>query len=193
MQNTILYIHGFNSGPGQKVTQLKAAGFKVICPQLTNNVFQDLETLAQLIDNNTIKYVLGTSLGGYYAMVLSCVYQVPYYYVINPSYKPFNTLQRFLNQPLTNYKTSATFTVTQKFLNDLKFIFPKLEGVPMQSFNFYFGTKDKVLNCEELTTDLKALNKPLYFYFEKQDHRFQDLSLPIKHIKAQMDWENNPN
>lgn len=193
MSNTILYIHGFNSGPGNKVIQLQNAGFNVICPQLTNNVFQDLETLAALITKHNIIYVLGTSLGGYYAMVLSSVHHIPYYYVINPSYKPFITLKRFLNTTVKNYKTNEEFTVTQKFLDDLEFVFPQMEDIPVQNFNFYFGTEDKVLNFEELITSLKAENKLLYVYYDEQDHRFQDLSLPIKHIKEQMEWKCNPN
>lgn len=35
-QTNIIYIHGFNSGPGKKVEVIQKAGFNCFCPQLVH-------------------------------------------------------------------------------------------------------------------------------------------------------------
>ncbi|MGR7813929.1 YqiA/YcfP family alpha/beta fold hydrolase [Lacinutrix undariae] len=187
MQQNILYIHGFNSGPGQKAQTLKAAGFKVICPQLTNNVLEDIKTLSQAIEKHNIKAVLGSSLGGFYAMALAGKYQDLQYHFINPAYQPYKTFKGFVNTVVTNYKTQKDFTVSQQFLDDLETISPDFNRIDVSKCNFYIATEDEVLKFDDLFEDLQSKKGPLQIHYEAQKHRCPDISLPIKHIKLQFE------
>jgi predicted esterase YcpF (UPF0227 family) len=179
----ILYIHGFNSGKGGKVTALEQEGYNVYCPQLTNNILEDITTLRQYITDNEIEHVIGCSLGGFYALVLSNEFDEVHFHMINPSYKPYKTLRRHLNTTLKNYKTGVEFTVTDNFLEELKKLDVSLKESKLSELSFYFGTEDEVLNFEELKTMLYNFKRPLNIVKEKQDHRFKDISCVIERIK----------
>lgn len=181
--NKVLYIHGFNSGKGKKVELLEKEGFIVYCPQLKNNVLEDLLILENLIKKEKINSIIGTSLGGYYGLILSPFFKQQDYYLINPSYKPYITLKGYAGKILKNYKTSEKFLVTKAFLNELKKVAPSIKNIPLASINFYIGTNDEILNFKELITDLTSLKKPLNLFKEQQDHRYQNISLVIKHLK----------
>ncbi|CAM1340147.1 YqiA/YcfP family alpha/beta fold hydrolase [Tenacibaculum aestuarii] len=181
--NNVLYIHGFNSGKGKKVTTLQNEGYTVFCPQLKNNVKEDLLTLENLIKEESILSIIGTSLGGYYGLILSQFFKQKDYYLINPSYKPYITLKKHLGETLENFKTSEKFKVNKEFIEGLKEVQPEIKNVPLAVINFYIGTNDEVLDYKEFTNDLLSLQKPLNIFKEQQDHRFQDISLVVKHLK----------
>lgn len=186
----VLYIHGFNSGRGKKVTALENENFIVFCPQLQNKIEEDIKVLKNIVKKENIKTAVGTSLGGYFGLILAQNFKDVNFYLINPSYKPYITLQRFLGQTIQNYKTGKPFTVEQNFLEALKNNAPNLNEINLENCNFYFGTNDEVLNFEELQTDLKATKQKLTIFTENQDHRYQDISLIIEHIKTNLDNES---
>ena len=188
----ILYIHGFNSGPGNKVIEFEKAGFKVICPQLTNNVDKDIKTLTKIaLENATSKlHIVGTSLGGYYALVLSDILKSKdeyiSYHLINPSLKPYESLKRHLGETLNNYKTNETFTVTETFLNDLKKYQTFLTNSKETNFNkrtFYFGMADTVINNVATIMWISKHTKIHNYYRTQQDHRFKDIKVVLDNIE----------
>jgi len=186
----VLYIHGFNSGKGQKVVDLENAGFKVYCPQLTNNVKEDIQKLVDLA--NQLKdedlHIVGCSLGGFYALVLVGLISSNrnvVFHAINPSIKPYISLKKELNKTLINYKTNVEFTVTQLFLDDLKEACNHIIGLQSNEFElvrFYFGSEDTVIDHSK-TIDWIHHNKiPSDVITAKQGHRFQDISTIITEI-----------
>ena len=187
----ILYIHGFNSGPGNKVADFKRAGFNVICPQLTNSVENDIETLLNIINENKRDelHVVGSSLGGYYALVLSDLLKSKdeniFYHLINPALKPYKTLEIFLNKTLTNYKTNEEFSVTTTFLNALKnqnnFLSNSVE-IDFNKRTFYFGMADDVLNNVETIDWIRKHTKIHNWIETQQNHRFQNINTVINRI-----------
>ncbi len=191
MQNektTILYIHGFNSGAGKKVEQLKTAGFKVIAPQLKHlNATEDLKQLHQIVEeliNNNIDFeIVGTSLGGFYTMCLSSYVYFkgkPFLHCINPSYRPHETLKRVLGEKLINYKTGEPYELKQEFLNSLQTEFEKMQLViekNIEKIHFYLGTQDELLDF----TEIESLGK--HITYSNQNHRFEDISLIIDELK----------
>ncbi len=192
MKKTILYIHGFNSGAGQKVEGLKSANFEVIAPQLEHlNATEDLRKLQEiaqkLISENKGFEVVGTSLGGFYAMCLS-VYisnftknHTTCYHCINPSYRPYETLKRVLGEQLINYKTGQPYELKQEFLNSLKNEFKKMQlGIKnnIEKIHFYLGTQDELLDF----TEIENLRGDIIY--SNQNHRFSDISLIIDEIKG---------
>ncbi len=191
MKKTILYIHGFNSGAGQKAEQLKEAGFDVIAPQLEHlNATEDLKKLQEiaqkLISKNKDFEVVGTSLGGFYAMCLSVYISnftknyITCYHCINPSYRPYETLKRALGIQLTNYKTGQSYELKQEFLNSLDLEFKEMQlGIKnnIENIHFYLGTQDELLDF----TDIEKLGKNIIY--SNQNHRFSDISLIIDELK----------
>lgn len=144
---------------------------------------RDLQTLRDCVKTNNIQQIIGTSLGGYYGLILSQEFTNLKYHLINPSYKPYSSLIRFLNTTVKNYKKGETFYVNNQFLKELEEIKPTLIGVPINNIYFYFGIQDEILNFDELLEDLKCLETPLNYYKEQQNHRFPDISIVLNNIK----------
>jgi uncharacterized protein len=124
---TILQIHGFNSGPGSKAEELQKAfpQAKVIAPQLKHQPKEDVEFLKSiLVDHKGLAvHVVGTSLGGFYTMILSAAFSKEenlHFYVINPSFSPYETLSRYIGETVTNLKNGDQMTITQQFGDELK-------------------------------------------------------------------------
>jgi hypothetical protein len=51
---------------------------------------------------------------------------------------------------------------------------------------FYFGKNDEVLNHEPLLNQIYSFFKPVNIFMSEQDHRHDDISTVIKHIKENM-------
>ena len=180
----ILYIHGFNSGPGKKVETIKEAGFNCFCPQLKNIPKEDLQTLKECIQKENIHQVVATSLGGYYGLILAQEFTDLKYHLINTSYKPYETLKIFLNTKVKNYKNGEEFFVDAIYLNELKKIKPNLSIISKDSIYFYFGSQDEVLNFDELIKEITINLNSKNIYKEDQDHRFQDIKIVLTKIKT---------
>ena len=187
----ILYIHGFNSGSGNKVIDFKKADFNVICPQLTNNVENDIKTLLDIIKKNKKKelHVVGSSLGGYYALVISHLLKSKYenvsYHLINPSLKPYQTLKRYLNEILINYKTDKEFIITTSFLKNLENQNHFLSNGKEIDFNkrtFYFGMADDVIDNHKTINWIRKHTKIHNWIRTEQNHRFKDINVVINRI-----------
>ncbi len=103
----LLYLHGFNSSPQSHKAQLVTDYFKkkdcldlLICPQIPTVPEQAKPFLEQLVEQTLDKHKLsfvGSSLGGYYATYLAEKYSGPAV-LINPSVKPYETLQAYLGE-----------------------------------------------------------------------------------------------
>ncbi|MDQ7062226.1 MAG: YqiA/YcfP family alpha/beta fold hydrolase [Sulfurimonas sp.] len=118
----IIYIHGFSSsGEGHKAKQFreyfKEDGF--IAPSLSYIPDLAIKTLDELIESykGDVKLV-GSSLGGFYALYFAKKYNVPIV-LINPSIYPYITLKKVLgNAP--SYHDTSTFTWLASHIEMLK-------------------------------------------------------------------------
>ena len=194
----IIYIHGFNSGKGQKVKDLEQQGFEVYCPQLTAHVHEDIAILVKLV--NDLKdedlHIVGRSLGGYYALILLARIfseNAIHYHLINPSLVPWKSIKRFLNKKMKNYKSGEEYQLTISFLNALKQYVPQIESIPTNRFfnvTFYFGTKDEILD-HSITKDwIQTCRVPCDIIETNQGHRYEDISTVIREINA-LEMANN--
>jgi len=186
----VLYIHGFNSGKGQKAIDLEKAGFKVYSPQLTNDVKEDIKILVDLV--NELKdedlHIVGCSLGGFYTLVLVSLISSNrnvVFHAINPSMKPYISLKKKLNKPSRNFKTNVKFTVTQSFLDDLQEVGKHINLIEQREFEqvlFYFGSEDEDLDHSQTIDWINQCKIPSKVITSKQDHRFKDISTVINEI-----------
>lgn len=198
MKKVIINIHGFNSGPGQKAVELSIQfpdSVHIHAPQLSyqpEKAIEHLRTILDLYKGHEV-HIVGTSLGGFYAMYLSTIYcdQMSYYfYIINPSFTPHLTLTRHNGETVTNYKTQEQFKVTYEFLNELRTIYQAMiQNYTAQSINsssFFLSTQDELLDFTKVTMFIKSFEVPYRLSYSQQDHRFQDISDVVRAIKENM-------
>ena len=160
MQKNILYIHGFNSSPlSVKAEQTRLYLFNnfpqvnFYCPQLVSNPKGAINQLEQIIlssPTNSSWFLIGSSLGGYFASYLSEKYNVPCV-LVNPAIKPFELLEDYLGEQVNPY-TEEVYQVTREHMLELKAIEPKRPSFNIAQKNNYLvmvQTDDEVLNYQQ--------------------------------------------
>ena len=121
----IIYIHGFgSSGYGSKAKLFReyftSIGEDFIAPSLSYVPELAIQTLEELIKScHGDVYLIGSSLGGYYATYLSQMPEVKKVVLINPATKPTETLKRALGDA-PNFYDGSSFSWNQKHLEMLK-------------------------------------------------------------------------
>lgn len=200
--STVVYLHGFNSGPGEKADFLRnnlSEDFKVLAPQLSNRPKQVLyDQVIPLIEqqSNEDIHIIGTSLGGFYAAYLATVglrsLDNIQYYLINPSLKPTDILRDQVGTVFENYKTGVQFQLDQNYILELKSIEEELtasfekaiQSIPfLSSLNFYIGLQDTVVEPGYLIDLLGNSRNPVKLSVSNQDHRHSDISQVVTDIK----------
>ncbi|UTA48186.1 esterase YqiA [Simiduia sp. 21SJ11W-1] len=122
----LLYIHGFLSSPASaKAVQVRDwlavqhPEVEFICPALSPHpqaTAEALEAIAGARDEPL--GVMGSSLGGFWATWLVERFGVRAA-LINPSTNPMALLPAYIDKPVKNYHTDATYTLTGQDLADL--------------------------------------------------------------------------
>lgn len=98
---TIIYLHGLDSDSNAikaKITEQAATalGLSVVCPDLNIPPTSAVEKIGNLIDTHSDAVLIGSSLGGYFANLLSDKTGVPAI-LLNPSIRPDLSFRRFLS------------------------------------------------------------------------------------------------
>ena len=108
----LIYIHGFGgSGRGVKATLFQKAFSKGPCiaPSLSYVPDLAIQTLCELIETFVARgetvSLIGSSLGGYYALYLSERYALKVV-LLNPSLYPYKTLTAYVGEGLNFYDES---------------------------------------------------------------------------------------
>ncbi len=120
----VLYIHGFaSSGKGHKGRViLKYFGEKAMVPSLPYIPDLALDTLRQITEHTLRSkeslFLIGSSLGGFYATYLSETYDLPAV-LINPSVEPWKTLASHTGM-VTNFFDLCSFEWCERHLKQLQ-------------------------------------------------------------------------
>jgi len=119
----IIYIHGFGShGLGSKAnafkTYFKEKGEAFLAPSLSYIPDLAIHTLEELIKSNKDVKLIGSSLGGFYALYLAQKYGLKAV-LVNPSIYPYITLEKVLGEAPSFYDESH-FEWKQSHLEMLK-------------------------------------------------------------------------
>ncbi|MEZ0323053.1 MAG: YqiA/YcfP family alpha/beta fold hydrolase [Hydrogenothermaceae bacterium] len=180
----ILYIHGFNSaGYGDKINYLKKAfgARNVIAPTLDYDPVEavsQLEFLTEAIKDRDKLYLVGTSLGGFYAIYLSLKFKVPAV-LINPSIDPYKSLQKQVG-PQKNFKTDEEYIFTQQHLESLKNFYVK-ELEPIKNLVYvYLDEDDELLDSRETARYFEGFHVVIY---PGGNHRFTHMPQLIEDFK----------
>ncbi|ACO04003.1 MAG TPA: esterase [Persephonella sp.] len=180
-----LYIHGFNSaGYGDKVNHLREAfgSENVISINLPYDPEKAVELLEYLVRNLREEplILVGTSLGGFYALYLSYKYGNRSV-LINPAVDAHIILRSEIGHH-KNYKTDEEYEFTEKHFRSLeRFFVPleKLENIRDRIY-VYLDEGDEVLDSRKTAEYFKDFYVKL---FPGGDHRFKHMPELIEDIK----------
>ncbi|MBN2965442.1 alpha/beta fold hydrolase [Sulfurospirillum sp. T05] len=178
----IIYIHGFGgSGKGTKASLFKTAfqNHGILTPSLPTHPDLALSTLEELIAV-LLHYekvsLIGSSLGGFYAQVLSAKFNLKAV-LINPATEPYITLKRALgNAP--HFYDNSTFLWQETHLEALK----KKEGAfNPENFLVLLQKGDEVL---DYTKALEKYDGAAFVVEEGGSHSFEGIQKHFEKIEA---------
>jgi predicted esterase YcpF (UPF0227 family) len=179
----IIYVHGFgSSGFGGKAKLFKEYfDEELITPSLSYVPALAINTLEQIIEMLLFKeeevYLVGSSLGGYYAIYLANKYNLKAV-LINPAVNPYVTLDRL--GIARNYYDSSSFEVTSSHLDTLKNL--NIETITNQEkFMVLIQTDDEVLDYNEAVEKLP--NSDLNIE-EGGNHSFENIESYFRKINS---------
>lgn len=174
----IIYIHGFkSSGESDKSEQLKkyfskyGSKVNIISPTLSPNPKEAISTLSSIIKGTKGPVILvGTSLGGFYAIYCSVRFDVPAF-IINPSLEPHISLAKSIGIH-KRYGSGEPYEFKQEYIEALKFLFDSIRSASITSsnLNFYISTDDERLTFDKLDQYFPYRNT--LKKFENAGHRF---------------------
>ncbi len=154
----LLYIHGFaSSGRGAKALTMRQR-FKnvLLAPSLSYVPELAVDTLSSIIKKslpNEPVGLIGSSLGGYYAIYLSELYCIPAV-LINPSTKPYETLASCTPEAVNFYDLSS-FEWNERYIKQLKRFDTKNITHP-ENFLLMLQTGDETLDYRIALNKLKG-------------------------------------
>ncbi len=186
-----LYIHGFNSaGYGEKVNYLRKAfgDENVIAVNLPYNPEKAVKLLEYLVKNLKEEplILVGSSLGGFYAVYLSYKYG-NISVLINPAVDAHIILRSEIGHQ-KNYKTDEEYEFTEENVRSLeKFYIPveKLENMKDRIY-VYLDENDEVLDSRKTAEYFKDFNVKI---FPGGDHSFKHMPELIDHLRTILNME----
>ncbi|WDE14428.1 esterase YqiA [Thalassomonas haliotis] len=159
----MLYIHGFNSSPlSVKAVQTRdylAANHPEVgfyCPQLKTNSQGAIEQLESLVNSgvgreNSLEpthsrwFLIGSSLGGYFAHYLAEKYALPAV-LINPAVKPYQLLRDYPSEQTQPY-TGEVYRIGTEEIDALKALESNISL--KNNYLVMLQTGDEVLNYRQ--------------------------------------------
>ncbi len=190
MNKKLLYIHGFNSSPlSIKAEQTRRYLLKkfpqvsFICPQLKTTPAQAILQLEQIIcadENNTQWYLIGSSLGGYFASYLAAKYNC-LAVLVNPAIAPYKLLQDYIGEQVNPY-TQEVYQVTTEHMQQLELLeqaAPTIDGRQKNNYLVMVQTGDEVLDYQQAVEKYQHCRLLVQ---EGGDHSFIDFDLSLPTI-----------
>ena len=122
---TLLYLHGFTSGPQSHKAQAlrtrmeaRGLGAAFVCPQLPASPAQAMSLIERLIESHPILALVGSSLGGYYATWAAEHYDLRAV-LVNPAVVAHIALEKYIGQQRWLY-SGEDFEFTPEHVEELR-------------------------------------------------------------------------
>lgn len=177
----MIYIHGFgSSGHGGKATLFREYfEEEVLSPSLSYVPNLAIDTLEQLIEMLLEKDepvgLVGSSLGGYYAIYLAQKYDLKAV-LINPAIYPYKTLDKI--GMAMNYHDGTSFEVTDSHMQSLRALeVQEIENE--ENFLVLLQTEDEVLDYTEAVEKLPNAD---FVVEEGGSHSFENIESYFRKI-----------
>lgn len=184
----ILNLHGFlSSGENSKKKMLIELfpGEQVLSPDLPISPFDAMDLCSKLLAESERKdsgFIVGSSLGGFYAYCLSQKHDIPCL-LLNPSLTPFIHLEKKLGD-VTNHKTGELHQWTLSHIRQLRDLFATSYMEHQKKLlNLIIALDDKDIDHESVTSVLETHSNS-YIERETGGHRFDDLRPLYELIKS---------
>ncbi len=181
----IIYIHGFGgSGRGVKATLFQKVFTKEPCIAPSLSYVPDLavQTLSELIEICLARgervSLIGSSLGGYYALYLSERYALKAV-LLNPSLYPYDTLAAYVGEGL-NFYDESRFEWNAKHIEMLQNY--EVEHYNAEHIFLLQQEGDSVIDCSEAQRKLNGVKSILD---AGGSHAFENIE---KHLKSIADF-----
>ncbi|PAV25862.1 esterase [Tamilnaduibacter salinus] len=184
----LIYLHGFKSSPGsEKVGELRETlerlqvPVELVVPSLGFEPERALTRACEPVEavlGQRPCGLIGSSLGGYYATVVSARYGVPAA-LVNPAAYPYRLLRDYLGEQ-TNLHTGETFTVTEAHMQQLTDMDPGDHPDPSQLL-VLLQTGDETLDYREAW---RRFQGSPHWLQAGGDHRFQNFARTIPSVLA---------
>ncbi len=180
----IIYVHGFgSSGQGGKASlfreYFKKYNIPYIAPSLSYIPDLAVTTLEELINSYPTVSLVGSSLGGFYAIYLAEKYRLKAV-LINPAVKSEKTLKRHveLKERAKSYYDGSHFEWRESYLDMLrKYVVEKLNR---GEYLLMLNKGDEVLDYRDALEKLPNAKKIIE---EGGDHRFENIDIYLEDIK----------
>lgn len=181
----IVYIHGFNSSPASfKARLLNEALRKLgrehefVAPKLPPDPDRAIDVLETAIAPGSRPCLVGSSLGGYYAIWLAEKFGLRAA-LVNPSVRPYETLAAYLGTQQNLY-TGERYEFTHAHVTALR----RLEVEPItrpERYLLLVGTADEVLDYRQATAKFAGVRR---IVVEGENHAFRGFGAQIDTVLA---------
>jgi predicted esterase YcpF (UPF0227 family) len=155
----------------------------IFSPTLSPDPEEAITELHRIIHSNKGNVLLvGTSLGGFYALYLSCLFKI-HCIALNPAWQPHVTLKRKIGNH-TRYDSQEPYHFLPEYIEKLEVMHRRLSSMEKdQSFlNIYLSTDDEELTFECLPLLIPACRT--YQWFDHCGHRFTRFPELLPQIEA---------
>lgn len=144
----IIYLHGLGSGGQSSTAQgLSALGFDVVSPSYRPEHYKEsMAMLHGLMLETEPSVIVGTSMGGYYALKLREQLSLPTV-SINPCYAPEQLLVKYLDEPAFDFVANKPIEFTQAMLDEFEPI-DRNDNTHPNGLTVLVGAKDDVIPAE---------------------------------------------
>jgi predicted esterase YcpF (UPF0227 family) len=189
----IFYFHGFaSSAKSWKVGLLKSNSFPFstlytptlpVDPREVITLFKDTSA-----KKGKPKWVMGSSLGGFYAIYTSLLFDIPGI-LINPSLEPWISLKEFVGQH-KRYYTNESFEWKAAYLDTLEEMGQEVAEIKSKQYllHFFLSRDDEVLQLATIPDEFpKASFIKFYDNCQHSFVRFPEIIPEIKNL-VQKKW-----
>ncbi|MFA5403862.1 MAG: YqiA/YcfP family alpha/beta fold hydrolase [Ignavibacteria bacterium] len=171
----IIYIHGFsssaNSTKGQILKDYFTGKVKVHTPGLPEEPDKTIKVLEELINSAKDEKVMliGSSLGGFYALALHSRYKNLRTVLINPALYPYEKLKSYVGKNI-NKSNGEEFEWKEEYLTQLKNMNNEIDFTNLDRVTLLLAKDDELIDYNET---LELLGKAGdVILFDDAGHRF---------------------
>jgi len=171
-------LHGFSScGLGNKSFQLKKyfTSDEVLSPNLPYSPLEAIQYLENILKNETIDLLIGSSLGGFYATYLAEKYGMKAV-ILNPSTQPWKTLAPYVGKQ-KRFCDEEVFDFKASYIEEMK----TLEVLPVKGqYLLLLQSEDELL---DYTKAQSLYNMHKIIVEVGGNHRFENIDEYMSMIK----------
>ncbi len=192
---TIIYLHGLDSDSNAvkaKITEQAATalGLSVVCPDLNIPPASVVQKISHLIETHPNAVLIGSSLGGYFANLLSDQTGAPAI-LLNPSIRPDLSFRRFLSDNFKKDTALAADSVIYTTTGGWQIVYSDLAWFEAHKLQVEHPKRLRILL--KMGDELLDAHKTRAFYESKGviinaqdggDHRISDYDVQVPTVLA---------